>query len=444
MLHRVRLIAGILIWVLLAGGLVFRSTSCVSGTGDRAVRDLARFTFQRRTTVQLSFPTEYVIQIGDPIFWRDSDGVLRQVGAIRQIDSAKSKNYQAARTQWATATFFATAPPIDHSHYLKLYETPKSVQWVVDSLLPPERKQEIAALIRRIIAENSVVIVEQLKPVFLQALSDTGIVLRDELATAIAAHEEEWVALGRRYQVEIVEQELIPLVNSEVWPIVQQELKPVIQEIGAEIWSEASVWRFGWRAVYDSLPFSRSDMTRQEFNRFVEETALPIVTRYIPRILETQQRILNRVANNARVQQFVAGTFARISGDPELQDLIVQIVREAVLENERFQQQLDRIWNRADVAHALEFSDARFGPYIELIGEKLFGSPSGGVTPEFARILRHRILLKDTRWLELVSTETAPEAIASQLAERYPGQLPIILSATPRDNPFFIEARVRK
>jgi hypothetical protein len=35
------------------------------------------------------------------------------------------------------------------------------------------------------------------------------------------------------------------------------------------------------------------------------------------------------------------------------------------------------------------------------IGELLFGTRDGGVTPEFARVLRNQILGKDKRWLVL-------------------------------------------
>jgi hypothetical protein len=122
------------------------------------------------------------------------------------------------------------------------------------------------------------------------------------------------------------------------------------------------------------------------------------------------------------------------------------VVHEAIVENSEFHQQLDEIWNRAEIRQALRLSDRRFGPYVEAIGEKLFGSPTSGVTPEFARILRHRVLLKDMRWLELTTQEAGPSADAREVEITEPRTLPVVFAgaAPDHDNPFFIEARDRR
>lgn len=444
MQNRIRLIVGIIFWI----GVLLWAGSKVAGRftdrDDSSARELVQFAVKSRSVYELSLHDEYELQIGDPVFWRDEDGALIQVGVIRQVETPDSKNYRPVKTRWASVTFFSTAPPITRDSFLKLYETPSSMGWVAEALLPPKKRAEIARYIGKIFSENSDVIVEQLKPIFLEAVSETGLVVRAEMATAIAAHADQWQALGLRYQQEIVENQLVPLVNSEIWPIVQEELRPAIENIGEEIWRTASVWRFGWRAVYDSLPLPERDLTRQEFSRFVQNSALPILSAHMPELIAAQQRVLTRVVENPKVQQFAIDTFVKISNDAEMQNLILQIVQEAVLENQNFHRQLDEIWSRPRVQQALQFSDARFGPYVETIGEKLFGSPLKGVTPEFARILRHRIFLKDKRWLVLSNVKDDPSIRVTAMDLRRPGVLAVVREQATDDNPFFIEAKSRK
>ncbi len=51
-------------------------------------------------------------------------------------------------------------------------------------------------------------------------------------------------------------------------------------------------------------------------------------------------------------------------------------------------------------------------PLFSRIGEKVLGTRGGGITPEFARILRTQVLEKDKRWIliERGNLEAAPLA----------------------------------
>ena len=53
---------------------------------------------------------------------------------------------------------------------------------------------------------------------------------------------------------------------------------------------------------------------------------------------------------------------------------------------------------------AMRIANDRLQPTVTEIGKALFGSPRTGITPEFARVLRNRVLHKDERWLILKST----------------------------------------
>ena len=74
----------------------------------------------------------------------------------------------------------------------------------------------------------------------------------------------------------------------------------------------------------------------------------------------------------------------------------------------------------------------RLYPTVHRIGQVLFGTPETGVTPEFARVLRNRILRKDFRWLVL---EAGPESAGRPVTHR--GGLSVILGSTDNTvNPF--------
>ena len=60
-------------------------------------------------------------------------------------------------------------------------------------------------------------------------------------------------------------------------PIVQKHGQPPAEEIGQEIWNRASLWRFGWRAVYDKTPFTDKDLVEKEWKRFVKQEAVPVI-----------------------------------------------------------------------------------------------------------------------------------------------------------------------
>ena len=49
----------------------------------------------------------------------------------------------------------------------------------------------------------------------------------------------------------------------------------------------------------------------------------------------------------------------------------------------------------------MKMANGRLESTITRIGQSLFGSPNGKITPEFARVLRNRVLHKDDRWLVL-------------------------------------------
>ena len=392
---------------------------------------------------ELEFEVVSYVRIGDPIFHKDESGKLIQVGKIIQVESRASQSYQITATQWARAQFFSSAPPLSLTDYLTVHETPESMDWVAKFLFPPERRERIAVLVANVYATHSQEILQGLLPILREVWSEASLLIRDDLLAALERHQPEFAALGRKYETEIVESELIPLLGREIWPIVLRHGQPVLEAVGEEIWQRASVFRLGWRAIYDASPLPARNLTQAEFNRLVENDAIPVLEENLPRFIAAQELILQDIAQNPAVQSVLTESLQQVIDDPEMQALVMQIIREAILENADLNRFLAKVWRRPDLQEVLELTDARLEPTVVSIGEEVFGSPYDGVTPEFARILRNKILLKDQRWF-ILNHSSSDQPLNPAVAENQNPEVMIVLPGQSNlENPFYYPAKKR-
>ena len=87
--------------------------------------------------------------------------------------------------------------------------------------------------------------------------------------------------------------------------------------------------------------------------------------------------------------------------------------RKAVVDNPDLRKSIEQTWRSKEAQRAMKMANGRLESTITRIGQSLFGSPSGKITTEFARVLRNRVLHKDDRWLVLkqgTSGETSASA----------------------------------
>jgi hypothetical protein len=258
-------------------------------------------------------------------------------------------------------------------------------------------------------------------------------VVEQDLPAAIQKRQSRFEELGDRFERDTWQREFLPLVRAEVWPIVRRHAEPVVTEVGRELWQRASLWRFGWRYVYDKTPLPQKDLTKREWQRFLDEDATPILQGHAEDFLRLQQQIAADVAQNPRIRETVRVTLAKVAHDPELRKLVWEIVREVLVENPRLRDVIEQHWHRPQTQYALQRSTERFEPTVRRIGDLLLGTPEKGVTPEFARVLRNQILHKDRRWLVLVaSSGTNPPPALGRL------RLHVTYDPRPTVNPFVL------
>lgn len=289
---------------------------------------------------------------------------------------------------------------IDPNHVeLVLYRQDGRLEDVLRVMFPAQKRDRIRVLLTEAMARHGERLTETLRPLVEQTFRDSLPIIEAEFRESVARHRDEIDRLGSRLRQELVADRLVPLVKQEVLPIVREHAQPPMEEIGRELWDRASLWRFGWRAMYDKTPLPRRDLVRDEWDRFIDEEAIPVLESHVDDFVVAVERIVADVAANRAVRGELADELDRLADDPEATQLARSILRETFVENRRLRERWREIWTSEPAREALERVGETLEPTIRQIGDELFGTREGGIDPDFARVLRSQILRKDRVWL---------------------------------------------
>lgn len=429
-----RAIVGVLIWIgILAVGII--CTRQALSRAPSATSKLLKYVGKQRRVVDLEFSGTLLVRVGDPVFLDDSNQVS-PVGYISRVylDEEESTR-QLAYARKASVCLYGIAPGLQDGDYLEYHAAPDTAAWALKTMLPQSKREEIGQLILTAYREHQSEIIGSLRPIVEASLKDAAGVIREDMKSAFESREDQIRAIGRRYQSDLVEKKIVPLVQNEIWPIVREESEPLAGVVGNEIWKEVSVFRFGWRYIYDKTPFPDRNLTEKEFKRFVDQKAMPILESHVGDFVDLQKRLIKRISANSVVNETLAESLKTIVQDPEVQDLLSEVFREVLINNKRLQEVLEARWKGPEAQHAIAMANYRLEPTITEIGVSLFGSPREEITPEFARVIRHRILHKDSRWFTLHSESTRSEARPPRTSPQ-PSTLPVRISTVESEIPY--------
>ncbi|MBI1902125.1 MAG: hypothetical protein HYS13_13575 [Planctomycetia bacterium] len=431
-----RALLGALAWA----GLVAWGISWSSGrpgepsSAKRVGGELFTYAAGNWRTAQLHLTEGVSVAPGDPIFLYEATTPVRQIGRIESV--AASSDRETPRV--ATAVFYPITPPNVDGAEVTSHATPHSMEWVVETMLPPEKRALIAEELRRAMQPQQDEFVAGVRPIVQGALRDAFDVVQADLPKVLAAHREELNALGARYQKDLVEKEVVPLVRDEIMPLVRRHAEPVATEVGRDLWAKVSLWRFGWRYVYDRTPLLPDDqLVKREWARYVDEDAMPILEAHTDDFVRVVRAVLAESAKEREVQKVLKAGFSRIIEDEELQRLVWRIFREVVVDNPRFQQVLNKHWKK--LRDEFRVAALRLEPVVRRIGDIIFGTQEGGITPEFARVLRNQVLLKDRRWL---AVRVAAARVTTSPPSQTTASIPLSFTVRPgpaaltESNPF--------
>ena len=203
-----------------AGGHAWFWIGNSQNTAVQSRSQLTDFLTKSRQSFELEFDRPSVLRIGDPVIVVDT-GSATVVGNIVEIPDQEEKIPPPAK--WARVEFYSSQPEIVEGDFLTYHQTPASMDWVVQMMLPPYKRQEIADLISSAYRRHYDEIAKQLQPILIQSVKDTAAVVREEFYISINEREKQISQLGNRYQVELVEQELVPLIQDEICPSSEQK-----------------------------------------------------------------------------------------------------------------------------------------------------------------------------------------------------------------------------
>lgn len=405
------LIIGVTFWVaaVAVGWTVLRSELEAQSSSLSALSsDVQRWASGQHTSFEGTSTDLFQVALGDPIFAEQEDGSFLQVGLVTDLHIAYSKK-PAISNNVQVQIYDAALAEYSDGFMLEYHTTPTSLDWVVKMMIPRERQKEIAALIAKEWAVHQKEVMSQLRPVVQDGLRTAMKAVEAELPGILKAHSEDFRALGERYETDILKAEIIPLVREEILPIIEDEAVPVATEVGKALWNRVSLWAFTWRYLYDKTPISKKDSVKEEFQRFIDEEALPELRSRTDQFIDVTEAIVKRSMENPRVKAAMKKNFKQVAEDPELHQLVWKIVRQAVVDNETLRRELDFHMKRHETKSAMKIAGDRLEPVVREIGDMIFGSREKGITPEFSRILRAQILTKDRRWFVMIPSFEKPQ-----------------------------------
>ncbi|MEM7782355.1 MAG: hypothetical protein AAF939_19855 [Planctomycetota bacterium] len=446
-----RVIIGALIWI----GLGAIATLFLQGAAREMPNTFSQFSNyfgSQSIRMDLEFPNVQMVRQGDLIYL-DDDAIYSPIGTVVKIpyDKAEPQTGWEKTARWVglgskewdtrnivfwtdefEVEFFATAPEIRNGDYLEYHAAPDSTAWVLQTMLHPAKRKEIGDLLLKSFQENQADIVDALKPIVVESLKDASEVIRQDVRAALDQRSDQLNQVGKRFQKELLEREVVPLVKDEIWPLVEEESKPLASKVGKKIWNEVSVFRFGWRYLYDRTPLPEKNLTEREFKRFVDEKAIPIIEDHVSDFIEIQKSIIRKLAQNEKIQASLSASAQKIAQDDEVQQILIDVAHEVFVKNNRLQNVLKQRWNGEEARKAIQLANQRLEPTITEIGIRLFGSPDTEITPEFARVLRHRILHKDSRWFVLKKGTSQD----NKLSQPVPNSIPVVIAMEPGVAPY--------
>ena len=392
----------------LAAGIVVLRTdlSRQSSSLSTLASDVGQWVTGQRAELTAHCAVPLGIALDDPIFMETADGRFRQVGHVSRVDGTRNRDPLLTSSVQIVLYDKAVGRCLD-GWRLDYFTTPMNLDWVVMTMIPPQRQKEIAELIRSDWEKHQRELQDHLQPVMRKGVRRALRAVESELESIIRAHSEEFRSLGDRFAAEILEENLLPVIRDKVFPVVQEEIRPLALDTGRALWNRVSLWSFTWRYLYDVSPLPERNALRAEFERFINDEALPELESRTEHFIDVTRRVMQRLMQNPVVRESFRENFRRIAEDRKLQQIVWTILREATVENETLRQELEDYWKSQETRSVVGLASARLEPTVRGIGDLIFGTREKGITSEFSRILRSQILQKDRRWFVIVPDSTA-------------------------------------
>lgn len=384
--------AAAIVAVVLAGLLYLPKLKPGSDAGGRPDTSAQLIGFATRPTIRESAVDQSRrLKDRDPIFLEADGGEVSQAGYVERVEVREGVSYVTFR--W----YHQAAKPSECR--LVAYENTGRLEDAFAIMFPPAKQQRIQQLVSDAMQQHGQRLSQRFVPIVEQSLRDSLPVIEAGFRASVERHRDEVEALGARWNEQVLKQRLLPLAKSEIVPIVRRHGEPLANTIGQELWERASIWSFTWRAIYDKSPLPQKDLMKREWERFVEEEAIPVVESHASDIAGAIQKSIVEIAGNSKVRSELAAAAESIAKDQKTRALVQTILQEAVVDNKALRRVWQDAWTSPEAQAAISEASRALEPTIRKVGDELMGSRDTGIDPAFARLLRNQVLQKDQRWV---------------------------------------------
>lgn len=361
--------------------------------------------------------TPLYVGLDDPVFIAMGEDRFVQAGYVSSVDGTRGRD-PIEVSQADVVVYDWAIEQFPDGFKLEYYTTPMNLDWAIRMLIPAERQEEINRLLRHEWELHQEDVMVQMQPVIRESVRRAIDAVEAELPRIVDSHRDEFRNLGYRFEEEILREELMPLVRDEIFPVVQEEARPLAMDIGQALWKRVSLFSFTWRYLYDVSPLPERNALRNEFQRFIDQEAVPELQSRTDEFMEVTRAVVQRVMENDRVRDTISESAQRVMDDPELREIVGRIVREATVDNVSLRHELREYWRSHDTQLAVRVASNRFEKVVRTIGDLIFGTREKGITPEFSRILRSQVLKKDRRWFVISPDDSVdPRTVRVTVAE---------------------------
>ncbi|MEE2641147.1 MAG: hypothetical protein VX768_11015 [Planctomycetota bacterium] len=397
-MNRLRLYFGMAFWSIAILSIVLMPVFLSNNPWLKSIGRVREYVASERQSITIDFRNPCYVKQGDPIYIRTEYG-WKRIGQV--VSEHYNEEGYLLATDSASAVLFGDAPPITGDCYMTLHETPGNFEWALKKILPESKRKEIITELKDTFELHQREIIEGFTPVVMDTLKEIGKILQEDLKNSVTENREQLQKIAARYQEGFVDKRLVPLLREEIWPIIEARSQPVLDEVGSEIWQKASLWRFGWRLAYDKFPLTNSNLVQQEWNRFVQKDAMPVVESHADDFYRLATNILREIAENPQVKAAGKEGVQQLLNDSEIQSLIQETLWKILFENQRLNEVIRKNLSHERTIQVMRETSEKFEDKLREIGDNLFGTFEEGITPEFAGVLRAEILRRDKRWIVL-------------------------------------------
>ena len=392
---------GLAIWAAALIGLTALVQARAGELGSPAGR-LARYlTHEPRRLAGVTLDGE--LAVGDPVL----DAERGFVGRVVAVIGPDGRRVDATPQRPARGTFAAVlaidpefALPDEPSFVARA--APKDARWVVQTLLPPHKREILQRELTGFVDQNGDVLTAFLRPVAEDVIQHGMTVLEANLTDAVKSREDEIKALLDKHRG-MVKEDVLPVLKERLGESAKRKAEPILTEIGRELWDALPMWSLSWRALFDTIPYTSQNRVDAWWAEFVETKAIPIMSAHEGELVKALEELIEEGAADPEVRKALGDATLRLAKDPEFKELVRGVIEDALIRPFEPSELFTKLWEDDGHQARLRDLERRFAPTLQRIGRLLTVDPeTGRIDPDLARVLRRVVFKKDARWVELV------------------------------------------